>query len=91
MMSIKTGKYMPEEAERAYPWDRGHMILLNTKNCCLCLGKTAPGFMTPLDDEVAFHTCLKTLARGRGTGPATKWQTKSCKPYQRMANKHCTT
>jgi hypothetical protein len=65
----KTGRYLPAEAPRHYPWettdlsDDGDPMADNLP--------TGPRLWmhNAIDDEVAFHTCLKTLARGKATGP----------------------
>lgn len=65
----KTGKYLPEEAPRNYPWanqeyaSEGDPLADNLP--------TGPRrwLHHAIDDEVAIATCLKTLARGKATGP----------------------
>jgi exonuclease III/ribonuclease HI len=66
---IKTGHYLPEEVARDYPWksDPAHRMYQNL----------LPGSETPhrewlhdaIDDEVAFDTCLRSLAKGKAPGP----------------------
>jgi hypothetical protein len=65
----KTGKYLPEVAPRNYPWQtpefasEGDPLADNLP--------TGPRQWQHhvIDDEVAFTACLKTLARGKATGP----------------------
>eukprot|EP00775_Hariotina_reticulata_P015153 gene15153-biopygen1942 len=69
-LGIKTGKYMPQEAARSYPWDTDthcnqYKELLTRQRS----EATDAWLHDAIDDEVAFHTCLKTLARGKAPGP----------------------
>jgi hypothetical protein len=65
---IKTGKYMPHEAQRSYPWAVDNRIAAYKSLLPVPRNQTA-WLHDALDDEVAFHTCLKTLARGKAPGP----------------------
>eukprot|EP00775_Hariotina_reticulata_P015124 gene15124-biopygen1518 len=67
---IKTGKYMPHVAVRDYPWDTEARF--STYKALLPVPRepvTTTWLHDAIDDEVAFHTCLKTLARGKVPGP----------------------
>jgi len=66
---IKTGKYMPHEAERAYPWEVDPRFAEYKTLLPYASRHNTTWLHDALDDEVAFHTCLKTLARGKVPGP----------------------
>jgi hypothetical protein len=66
----KTGTYLPHEVDRQYVWDTDPEF----KEYRGLIQKTAPSgprewMHKAIDDELAFHTCLKTLAQGKATGP----------------------
>eukprot|EP00775_Hariotina_reticulata_P006755 gene6755-biopygen8554 len=88
---IKTGKYMPHVAVRDYPWDTEARF--STYKALLPVPRepvTTTWLHDAIDDEVAFHTCLKTLARGKVPGP-DKVAMKFCKHCLKRASKHYTT
>ena len=68
----KTGRYLPEEAQRNYPFDdRTDPDFRQYKDLLL---RTAPNgprewMHRLICDEVAFHTCLKTLKHNKAPGP----------------------
>jgi hypothetical protein len=65
---IKTGKYMPHEVQRSYPWEVENRFA-EYKTLLPVPRNQTTWLHDALDDEVAFHTCLKTLARGKAPGP----------------------
>eukprot|EP00878_Enallax_costatus_P023341 GHUV01024817.1.p1 GENE.GHUV01024817.1~~GHUV01024817.1.p1 ORF type:complete len:454 (-),score=33.76 GHUV01024817.1:203-1564(-) len=66
---VKTGRYLPGDAPRDYPWrtDPSH------RSYAHLLDGSAPDqrewLHDAIDDEVAFDTCLKSLAKGKAPGP----------------------
>jgi len=67
---VKTGKYMPQEAARSYPWDTDAHCTQYKELLTRQRSEAADAWLhEAIDDEVAFHTCLKTLARGKAPGP----------------------
>ena len=66
---VKTGRYLPGDAPRDYPW---RMDPLHRSYAHLLDG-SAPEqrewLHDAIDDEVAFSTCLKSLAKGKAPGP----------------------
>jgi exonuclease III/ribonuclease HI len=66
----KTGKYMPNEAARDYPWD----VCAEHAAYKGLMQRTAPAgprewLHAAIADESAFEFCLKTMARGKAPGP----------------------
>lgn len=66
---MKTGKYLPYETPRNYPWTNSREFRQYSR----LLDGAAPAqrewLHEAIDDETVFDTCLKTLARGKAPGP----------------------
>ena len=67
---VKTGRYLPEEVARDYPFEKEGNFAEYHNTCIL---NSPPGprswLHSAIDDDVAFRTCLKSLARGKAPGP----------------------
>jgi hypothetical protein len=66
---VKTGKYLPHETPRNYPWTNKREFRRYSR----LLEGAAPAkrewLHDAIDVEVVFDTCLKTLAKGKAPGP----------------------
>jgi hypothetical protein len=67
--TVKTGRYLPDQTPRQYPWD----VDPTHKACAGLLADAVPAtrewLHNTIDDEVAFHACITSLARGKAPGP----------------------
>lgn len=65
----KTGEYLPNKAPRDYPWHRDPTLKVDGDPMQPDTPHRRQWLHPAIDDEVAFHTCLKTLAKGKAPGP----------------------
>jgi len=66
--SVKSGKYLPKDSPRDYPWQnkRAEDKFELARNPEL---STKGGLHQAIDDEVAFQECIQTLSHGKAAGP----------------------
>jgi hypothetical protein len=67
----KTGRYLPTEAARDYPWERaGADDRFTLENKATCHGRR-PWTLEKIRDEAMFFDCCKRLSNGKAPGPDT--------------------
>ena len=63
----KTGRYLPSEIPRDYPWEKGtDKFQLETHATRLA---TRPQLHTRINDPTVFEECFRTLSNGKAPGP----------------------
>ena len=68
--SNKTGKYMPDEAPRQYPWEQEISLDSFKLETAITTGEAPIRWLhTHIQDAQAFQACLKTLSHGKAPGP----------------------
>ena len=66
----KTGRYLPHEAPRQYPWEADPDFSQYKGLIEETIPEEPCNWMhAAIDDKVAFQACLKTLSRGKAPGP----------------------
>ena len=66
---VKTGKYLPGELPRDYPWEANTAPSVGKGLLPTNATSQRAWLHQAIDDEVAFAACLKTLAKGKAPGP----------------------